>query len=109
MKAGLCFYMTGLTDLEFNCLFDCVKPYLSYLIHPDSKCNGSGNRKMDIKTELMAFMTILRHAFHLGIIAWMTNTSIATPQSAGKCISKGLISKIFYEGMPPDPPRSTAM
>lgn len=33
---------------------------------------------MDIKTELMAFMTILRHALHLGILAWMTNTSIAT-------------------------------
>lgn len=78
MKAGQCFYMTGLTDLEFNCLFDCVEPYLSCLIYPDCKCNGSGNRKMDIKTELMAFMTILRHALHLGIIAWMTNTSIAT-------------------------------
>jgi len=60
MKAGQCFYMTGLTDSEFDCLFDCVEPYLSCLIHPDSKCNGSGNRKMDIKTELMAFMTILR-------------------------------------------------
>ncbi|XP_022786975.1 uncharacterized protein LOC111327131 [Stylophora pistillata] len=33
---------------------------------------------MDTKTELMAFMTILRHSLHLGIMEWMTNTSIST-------------------------------
>ena len=28
MKRGQCSYMTGLTDAEFHCLFDCIEPFL---------------------------------------------------------------------------------
>jgi len=77
-KRGQCFYMTGMTDIEFDCLYECVEPYVSCLVYPDIKSSDFGNRKMDTRTELMAFMTILRHSLHLGIIGWMTNTSIST-------------------------------
>lgn len=33
---------------------------------------------MDKTRELMCFLTISRHALHLGVMGWMTNTSIST-------------------------------
>ena len=33
---------------------------------------------MDKRTELMCFLTVSRHALHLGVMGWMTNTSIST-------------------------------
>ena len=33
---------------------------------------------MDKRTQLMCFLTVSRHAFHLGVMGWMTNTSIST-------------------------------
>ena len=79
IKRGQCFYMTGLTESEFDCLFECLEPFLSALVYPDCKSSERSKcRKMDKRTELMCFLTILRHAVHLGVIGWMTNTSVST-------------------------------
>ena len=29
IKRGQCFYMTGLTEGEFDCLFECLEPFVS--------------------------------------------------------------------------------
>ena len=31
------FFMTGLTVIEFHCLFECVEPFLCAIIYPDCK------------------------------------------------------------------------
>ena len=74
------FYLTGLTTHEFDCLYECVETFLYLIRYPD--CKGGGletkSRKLDTKTELMAFFTICRHSLHLGIMARMVQTSVST-------------------------------
>ena len=108
MKRGQCFYMTGLTDAEFHCLFDCIEPFLSCLVYPDCKSSDLCNRKMDTKTELMAFMTILRHSLHLGIMGWMTNTSIATQSRMFVAWSVFLVEVFERVGLTPLPGETEA-
>ena len=73
-------YLTGLTTNEFDCLYECVEPFLHLIRYPD--CKGGGleikSRKLDTKTELMAFFTVCRHSLHLGIMARMVQTSVPT-------------------------------
>ena len=90
------FFMTGLTETEFDCLFECVEPFIDTIIYPDCKEseNSSHLRKLDKKTELMCFLTICRHALHLGVMAWMTATSSSTMSRifVGWCV---FLSSIF--------------
>ena len=76
VKEGQCHYMTGLSENEFNCLYECVEPFFECMVYPDCKSNEC--RKMDKETELMCFLTISCHALHLGVMGWMTNTSAST-------------------------------
>jgi len=78
VKRGQCLYMTGLTENEFDCMFECVEPFLGCIVYPDCKSNDPVTRKLDSRTELMCFLTISRHSLHLGIMGWMSNTSVAT-------------------------------
>ena len=71
-------YMTGLSLCDFDCIYECVEPYLSAMVYPDCKVHHSSQRKLSKKTELMCFFTICRHTLHLGIMAFMTATSDAT-------------------------------
>ena len=50
------------------------------MVYPDCKSSepSTKQRKMDKRTELMCFLTVSRHALHLGVMGWMTNTSIST-------------------------------
>ena len=79
-KQDKLFYLTGLTTHEFDCLYECVEPLLYLIRYPD--CKGGGletkSRKLDTKTELMAFFTICRHSLHMGIMARMVQTSVST-------------------------------
>lgn len=51
--------MTGLTKTEFDGLFECVEPFLETIIYPDCEDieNSSHLGKLDMKTELMCFLT----------------------------------------------------
>ena len=44
--------MTGLTDVEFHCLFDCIEPFLSSLVHPDCKSSDLCSQKINTLTKL---------------------------------------------------------
>ena len=35
------FFMTDLTKIEFDCLFECVEPFLDSLVYPDCSNNDS--------------------------------------------------------------------
>lgn len=99
------FFMTGVTKTEFDCLFECVEPFLNTTIYPDFKDseNSSHLRTLDKKTELLRFLTICRHALHFGLIAWMTDTSSSTMSRifVGWCV---FLSSIFeYIEMTPLP------
>ena len=78
MKRGQCFYMTGLAESEFNCLFECVDPFIDCLIYPDCSSCEVSRRKLDKRTELMCYMTVLRHDLHLVVMGLMSTTSAAT-------------------------------
>ena len=69
------FYMTGQSVEDFDCLFACVEPYLPAIIYPDCKTRQQG--KLTKRTELMCFMTVCRHTLLLGIVGYMTGTSVA--------------------------------
>lgn len=71
-------YMTGLSLNDFDCLFECVQPYISAIVYPDCKGFESGQRKLTKRTELMCFLTICWHTLHLGIMGFMTSTSETT-------------------------------
>ena len=72
------FFMTGLTVIEFDCLFECVEPFLCAIVYPDCKESETHLRKLDKQTELLCFLSVCRHALHLGVVAWMTGTSAST-------------------------------
>lgn len=72
------FYMSGLTVDDFDCVFDCIEPYISVIIYPDCKNNQEGQRRLTKRTEILCFLTICRHTLHLGIMAFLTNTSDST-------------------------------
>ena len=66
--------MTGLTESEFDCFFECLKLFLNALVYPDCKSSERSKcGKMDKRTELMCLLSI-----HLDVIGWMTNTSAST-------------------------------
>ena len=71
-------YMTGLSTDDFDCLFDCIEPYIDAIIYPDCRESANANRKLSKKTELLCFLAICRHTMHLGVMAFMTNTSEST-------------------------------
>lgn len=79
-KQNKLLYSTGLTTYEFDCLFECVEPFLYLIRYPD--CKGGGfetkSRTLEAKTELMTFFTICRHSLHLEIMAWIVQTSVST-------------------------------
>ena len=85
--------MTGLTESEFDCLFECLESFLSALVSLICKSadRGKCRLKTDKKTELMCFLKILRHAVHLCVIGWMADTSftiqsrIFLPGQSGQC------------------------
>ena len=79
-KKGKVLYMTGLSLPEFDCLYEFLEPFLPVMVYPDCKSSETSTkqRKMDKRTELMCFLTVSRHALHLGVMGWMTNTSIST-------------------------------
>ena len=72
------FYMSGLTVDDFNCVLECIEPYISVIIYPDCKTNQDGQRKLTKRTELLCYFTICRHTLHLGVMAFLTNTSDST-------------------------------
>lgn len=72
------FHMSGLTVDDYNCLFECIEPYVSVIVYPHCKNNTDWQRKLTKKTELLCFLTICRHALHLRITAFFTNTSDVT-------------------------------
>ena len=58
-------------------VYDSVVPYTDSIVYPD--CKGTGERTFDKGTELLAFLTICRHAFlHLGVMVYMLNVSEST-------------------------------
>ena len=73
------FYMSGLSVEDFDCLFASVEPYIPAIMYPD--CKAPQQRKLTKRTELMCFMTVCRHALHLGIVGYMTDTSVTSTQS----------------------------
>ena len=70
------FYMTGLSVEDFDCLFAFVEPYIPAIMYPD--CKMHQQRKLTKRTELMCFMTVCRHTLHIGIVGYMTGTSVST-------------------------------
>ena len=70
--------MTGLSVCDFDILYECIESYRTAVVYPDCKAHHSAQRKLSKKTELMFFFMICRHTLHLGIVAFMTNTSDAT-------------------------------
>ena len=48
------------------------------LVHPDCKSSNLCSQKIDTLTKLITFMTILQYSLHLGIMGWITNTSMST-------------------------------
>ena len=68
--------LTGRSVEDFDCLFDCVEPYIRAMMYTD--CKTPQQRKLTKRTELMCFMTVCRHTLHLGIVGYMTGTSIST-------------------------------
>lgn len=81
IKRGQYFHMTGLTESEFDCLLECLEPFVTALVYPDCKSSERSKcRKMDKRTELVScpVLTILYHAVHLGIIGWMMNAGVST-------------------------------
>lgn len=78
-------YMTGLSLCDFDCLYECIEPYLTAMVYPDCKAHHNAQRKLSKKTELMCFLTICRHTLHLGIMAFISNT----------CTSEATQSRIF--------------
>ena len=89
------YYMTGLSLSELDCLYECLEPFLHTIVYPDCNNDDSSHlRKLDTKTELISFLTICRHALDLGVIAWMTGSSISTMSRifVGWCV---FLSTIF--------------
>lgn len=45
------FDLTGLSVKEFDCLYDCVQPFVHLICYPDCKTDGelTNNRKLDLK------------------------------------------------------------
>ena len=77
------FYMTGLTITESDCLFECVQPFIGAMIYPDCKESESTShlRKLDKKTKLVCFLSMCRHALHLGVMAWIHDRYHSTSSS----------------------------
>ena len=63
-------YLCGLSPEKFNLVYDSVVPYTDSIVYPD--CKGTGERTFDKGTELLAVLTICRHALHLGVIHLFT-------------------------------------
>ena len=57
--------MNGLTESEFDCLFECLEPFLSTLIYPD--CKSSRRSKCKKCFKYMHVILILRPKVQLGI------------------------------------------
>lgn len=76
------YYMCGLLVKEFDCLYDCLYPFLSLLIYPDcvetEKKKNTNNKLLDEKTELLVALTIARHAIDLGVVAKLVGGSAST-------------------------------
>ena len=69
-------YMCGLTVDQFQIVNSIVEPYSHCIEYPD--CKGTGSRALDKATELLVFLTICRHALHLGIMAYILNLGEST-------------------------------
>ena len=75
-RPKLCKYLSGLSVDQFQVLFAVVQPWCHLIIYPD--CKGSAQRILDKETELLAFLTICRHALHYGIMGFMLDVSEST-------------------------------
>ena len=71
-------YLCGLDIEQFNIICKCVKPYLHIIEYPD--CKGTGERSLDLATELLAVLTCCRHALHQGVMAYIIRRSETTVQ-----------------------------
>ena len=90
------YYMTGLSLSELDCLYECLEPFLHTIVYPDCNNDDSSHlRKLDTKTELISFLTICRHALDLGVIAWMTGSSLSAMSRifVGWCVFLSTISE----------------
>ena len=47
-------------------------------VSAETVCKTPQQRKLTKRTELMCFMTVCRHILHLGIVGYMTSTSVST-------------------------------
>lgn len=78
------FELTGLMVNEFDCLFECAKPYMHLILYPDCSLkvnNTSRERCLSKQTELMCFLCICRHSLHLSVAAWMTQVNSTFKQN----------------------------
>ena len=90
------YYMTGLTLSELDFLYECLEPFLHTIVYPDCHNDDSSHlRKLNTKTELIRFLTICRHALDLGVIAWMTGSSLSAMSRifVGWCVFLSTISE----------------
>ena len=61
----LCFWEVE----KFNLLLECLLPYTHPIIYP--KCIGSGIQNTGKPNKLLSVMTVCRHGFHNGVMAYM--------------------------------------
>ena len=54
---------------QFNLLLECLLPYTHPIIYP--KCIGSGIQNTGKPNKLLSVMTVCRHGFHNGVMAYM--------------------------------------
>ena len=54
---------------KFNLLPECLLPYPHSTIHP--KCIGSGIENIGKPKKLLSVMTVCRHGFNNGVLAYM--------------------------------------
>ena len=78
-QSSLFQYLCSLTTDQFDMILQCSLPYIHLIPYPDC-VGGVSHRKLDSATELMAVLTVCRHALHRGVMGFMIGFSKATIQ-----------------------------
>ena len=69
-------HLCGLTDKQFDILYDLVKPYCSVIEYPSYK--GSGMHCLDKATELYSVLNLCRHSCDYQFMAYILKVSSST-------------------------------
>ena len=69
-------YLCGLSVEQFDLVKDCAAPYTHLMPYPD--CPNTGEKSVDLDTQLLIVLTICRHSLDYSFMAFMLSKSITT-------------------------------